>query len=171
MSTPDVSNVLCSTVAKVGNWTLAPNDADSRNLDAMESNDDQEKTRKKRNREKFTQGTSTDIIYSQINYTVVLATACLRIQIGTFISPICRAIIDTGAQASLISNACVKRLGLQTKQCYAEIEGVGGSVVFKRKVEGFITPRYKSDFSLYAQFLVGDDFDQTHPKCNWSLIV
>lgn len=161
--TQPVSNALYSTVSKIGSWTLIPPNNDKiQNAIATDTEDDTQIRSKKRNREKFTQGNFVDA--ADENYIVVLATACLRIQIGTFLSPICRAICDTGAQASLISYACVKKLGLRTQQCYAPISGVGGSVVFKEKVEGFITPRFDSHFRLFVRFYVGNDFCANHPN-------
>lgn len=138
----------------MGDWSLSMNNAgnqDDRNVD-----DDAVEVPSGSNRSKFTQG--------ELNYIVVLATACIRVQIGTYISTICRAICDTGAQASLVSNACVKRIGLPTKSCYAPITGVGGSVIFNRKVQAYITPWFESPFRLFVEFLVGDDFGQTHPN-------
>lgn len=113
---PNVKHALCSAVAKVGDWQLMTSNNQNATNDSnnTEINENLDQINNK-NRQKFTQGKN--------DYIVVLATACIRLQIGTFISPICRAICDTGAQTSLISNACVKRIGLPTKQCYTPLLG------------------------------------------------
>lgn len=157
---PNVKHALYSAVAKIGDWQLmASNNQnaanDSKNTEIFENSNQLNN----KNRQKFTQGKN--------DYIVVLATACIRLQIGTFISPICRAICDTGAQTSLITNACVKRIGLPTKQCYTPLLGVAGTSISTRKVQAHISPRFNNNYRLYVEFQVNDEFCSTHP--NFSL--
>lgn len=159
-SVPDVQPALCSTVTKIGNWTLetpnatpsAPNQNATYDANAEA---DAECTGSNSTRDKFQSG--------EPNYTVILATARIRLQIATTIYPICRAICDTGAQANIISAKCVNRIGLPTRQCFASILGVGGSLVSNRKIIAFITPWFESSFQIEAEFLVSEDLSSSQP--------
>lgn len=90
--------------------------------------------------------------------TVMLATACVRVQNGVQISENCRALLDTGAQMNLITCKCMKKLMLPAINCKQPINGVAGSQILTSKVRIFIGPAFESNFSMQIELLVMDDF-------------
>ncbi|XP_031639935.1 uncharacterized protein LOC116351917 [Contarinia nasturtii] len=123
--------------------------------DYLSDSDAEDANKIKRN--KFTQGKLPF-------YTVLLATACVRLQIGTYIcTHLFRAACDTGAQASLISYAAVRALKLPTKPCNKPIDGIGGTTILDKKVCAYLTPWFDSTFRIYAEFLVSNHLSGSHP--------
>lgn len=70
---------------------------------------------------------------SYTNNTVVLGTACVRIQdrCGSYHSV--RVLLDSGSQISAITSECVNRIGLGRQKCGTEISGLGQNQVIPVK--------------------------------------
>lgn len=64
---------------------------------------------------------------NEIETTVVLATACVRLQAGVHLTEPCRAMLDTGAEGCVISRDCVKRLRIPATRCRGRVIGVTGA--------------------------------------------
>lgn len=63
----------------------------------------------------------------QQSSTVLLATACVTIQATDGSKHIVRALLDTGSQASFISQDCVHRLRLKRENIVVKVSGLGSS--------------------------------------------
>lgn len=150
------SNSVRSSVSKVGDWSIAVQQAECVKPEYYEDEDDAKQ--RPGSRQKFTKG----------NYEryVILGTANIRMQFGTFISPIFRAICDTGAQAGLISLASAKAHALPMKPCRRYMNGIGGIDEFSKKVQAFILPWFNSAFRLSTELFVSDNFGGTQPWVN-----
>lgn len=99
-----------------------------------------------------------------VRTTIILATAVVRIQDRTNISTPQRALLDSGAQCSLISKSCAQRLGLRQIRCHLPLRGVSGSVgVLDRKVQVYIRPWFESPILLPVELFLIDDWETQHP--------
>lgn len=94
------------------------------------------------------------IVEDEFRTTVVLATACVRLQTGTYVTEKCRALLDTGAQLNLISCKCMKYLRLPAIRCNRQIDGVTGSEVLTSKVRVYLRSVYDEQFSLFIELYV-----------------
>lgn len=94
------------------------------------------------------------IVDNEIEYTVVLATACVKIQSGVRIIENCRAMLDTGAQMNVITESCVERLKIPAVRCQQMINGVTGMQMLTSKVRVHIRPNFDSDFVLPVELFV-----------------
>ncbi|XP_062533922.1 uncharacterized protein LOC134202935, partial [Armigeres subalbatus] len=76
-----------------------------------------------------------------------------------------RALVDSGSQVSLITEACVKRLGLRRSNATLEVTGVNAEVVGKTagKVTLVITPRFEKARKLVTQAYVLGKLTATLP--------
>lgn len=106
-------------------------------------------------------GTTTDeidgsqkIADEEIETTVVLATACVRLQSGLDISKPCRALMDTGAQLNLITNDCVNQLCIPAIRCNQTINGVTGGEIITSKVKVFIKSIHDDRLNLPVELFV-----------------
>lgn len=107
-------------------------------------------------RQKFTEGT-------YVNY-VVLGTASIRLQFGTHITSIHRAICDTGAQANVIVTKTAKQIGVPETQCHRPIDGVGGRILLNKKTQLYILPWFDSDIRIPTELLLSPESLGTHPR-------
>lgn len=64
---------------------------------------------------------------------VVLGTAIIRIRYHSGNWEAVRVLIDTGSQVSVITNACVSKLGLKRRKCNTSVTGFSQTSVFKTK--------------------------------------
>jgi hypothetical protein len=102
----------------------------------------------------------TSIVSSHIgsvenDYQVMLSTVVVNLKARNGVIQPCRALLDSGSQASLISEACVQRLGLQRSRSNVTISGIGqsGSGNSRGKVKLVIYSRV-SDFSIDVDALI-----------------
>lgn len=102
---------------------------------------------------------------SETSFTVVLATANVRIQIADYISSPIRALLDTGAQLCVITKDCVKRLRLKTMSCHQQVSGIGGSASPAcRKVSVHLKPWFDAPYAIAVELFVMDDLAGNHPS-------
>lgn len=76
---------------------------------------------------------------------MILGTANIRLQFGTFVSYPLRAICDTGAQAGLITVAQATANAFPIKQCNRSLNGIGGQSMLTRKIQAHILPWFVSN--------------------------
>ncbi|XP_075157482.1 uncharacterized protein LOC142230733 [Haematobia irritans] len=128
-------------------------------------------------------GVSTDITESQANIrscnisilnstvmpNVLLATVrvIVRTQYGEFKL---RALLDQGAQATLITEEAVQLLGLRRYRTYAHITGVGGSTVIVRNYVNFclISPcekKFRLESNAFEELLEQREFTREEDLC------
>lgn len=92
---------------------------------------------------------------NEIETTVVLATACVRLQAGVRITEPCRAMLDTGAEASVIQRECVNRLQIPAVCCKGSVIGVTGAVEqITEKVIVHLKSIYDNDWSFKIELYV-----------------
>lgn len=127
--------------------------------DKHRNNSDDESWRAS-NRQKFSSG----------KHYVILGTASIRMQIGTYISPNFRALLDTGAQAGLITVSAVKANKLPLKHCARSINGIGGKTTMKKKLQAYILPWFESDYRLFTELFVSSEFGGDQPWVSLSSI-
>lgn len=111
--------------------------------------------------------TQDEMQNGNVRTTVVLATAMVRIQECSSISLPQRALFDSGAQCSLISKDCVRRLGLRQLRCHLPLRGVGGPVgVLDRKVRVYIRPWFDSQIIIPIEMFVIEQWQSDHPSAH-----
>ena len=150
---PSLKKTVKSTVVKTGDWQIHTgndyrHDAEDDDRDSLEAGNDKP-------RQKFTQG--------KLERYVVLGTANIRLQFGTYISHCFRAICDTAAQAGMISIRSVKANAFPLKQCMRHVNGVGGSSTMTRKIQTHVLPWFDSKFAIFTELLVSETFGGTQP--------
>lgn len=88
----------------------------------------------------------------------------VRIQNGLDISSPQRALMDSGAQCSLITEACVRRLNLKPMPCYLPLRGVGGAAAtITKKVQIHLRPWFESPTILAVELFIYDEWQSLHP--------
>lgn len=158
-----------SAVSRIGDWTINTSEAETqRQRDRRNRNDqrrspeaDSDDERWRRN-EKFATG--------KLKRYVILGTALVKLQIGTFITKTFRAICDTGAQAGLIRASVAKENAFPLKQCSRYVYGIGGGNVITRKVQAFIIPWYQSDYRVFTELYLSDEYGGEQPWVSLSSI-
>ena len=70
-----------------------------------------------------------NIALNSNNSQALLPTAVVEI-VGNGINISCRALLDTGAQANLITEACARKLNLKQEHLNVQVSGIGGNVNF-----------------------------------------
>lgn len=102
---------------------------------------------------------------SNKKYTVVLATANVRLQIAGYISKPVRALLDNGSQLNIITKRCVKELKLKMMVCKQEMIGIGGEERFAtRKVRACLRPHFDSHFSVQVDLFVMEELPGNFPS-------
>lgn len=105
------------------------------------------------------------------NNLVLLSTVQLKIRDGFGIFQTARAILDSGSESCYISKNCVQRLGLNVKQCYINICGLGGMKTNANigEVIFTITPLNKM-FPMYdIHAIVLDKICSDMPICDFDI--
>ncbi|XP_037915021.1 uncharacterized protein LOC119653933 [Hermetia illucens] len=87
---------------------------------------------------------------SQKTYTVILATALIKVNNKTGGQVTIGTLIDPGSQISFITQAAANRLGLQKYNVLAEITGIGGihAATIRKKINVHISSTYENKFNL-----------------------
>lgn len=97
--------------------------------------------------------------------TTVIATVLVRSQTGMEISEPVRAICDTGAQMSVMTIGCAKRLRLQLRNCTHRVFGIGGADSIRRRTTTHIVPWFTTDVTASVAFLIVNELEGTFPVC------
>lgn len=159
----DQKQSVSSTVTRAGDWSMVPVNTQRSHRDRRDDiDDDDDRSQRPGDRQKFTEG--------NFERYVILGTAIIRLQFGTFISPPFRAICDTGAQAGLITLAGAKASALPLKQCSKQMNGIGGAISFEKKIQAYILPWFNSTFRLSTEFFVSNEFGGTQPWINLNVL-
>lgn len=104
------------------------------------------------------------VVDGELKMTVVLATALVRFQLGTSITPPYRALMDSGAQLNCITSECMKSLRLATTKCNQLVIGVGGEVTLNQKVSLNLTSWFESNVALTVELFITNDFTGIYPS-------
>lgn len=131
-----------SSVNKIGNWTLAATETNA--LSRINS--------------------SKQAFKGKIEYSVLLATIKMRMQVGNVQQFYCRGITDTGAFISGITKQCVEENALPSIKCQKAILGVSGPDILKRKIKASVSPWFESDTKLEVEFYIMEHFGGTYPN-------
>lgn len=105
------------------------------------------------NSEKELEG-KQEMVDGEFKSTVVLATACVQLQTGTYVTEKCRALLDSGAQLNLISCDCAKHLRLPAIRCNKRIDGIAGNEILTQKVRVFLRSTHDDEFSMFIELYV-----------------
>ena len=99
------------------------------------------------------------------NKEVLLFTARIKVKDSQGMPQICRAIIDSGSQTSIISESCLRRLKLKTKPTNMLIKGVSGECVngFEEVAIKF-GPHFSNDQNFHVTAISMAEFDKTLPR-------
>lgn len=97
--------------------------------------------------------------------TVILATAKVRLQSGMTLSEPIRALMDAGGEVSVITQACAKRLNFKPVPCYMPLNGIGGYVgAMRKKIQVFIRPWFESDFVFPMDLYIIEQLNSILPR-------
>ncbi|XP_050527987.1 uncharacterized protein LOC126898083 [Daktulosphaira vitifoliae] len=93
---------------------------------------------------------------SRVTNSVVLGTAIVRLRDtdGDWISV--RALIDTGSQISVITNACVNRLGLKRRMCNTSVTGLSDTYMsaVKGSVACVLSPKHNVQPQIFCEPII-----------------
>lgn len=158
---------LQSTVTRVGQWKIATSVAAQHYSRDREPHRDDSVDEDERWR--ASDGQKFDTGKNMKRY-VILGTALIRLQIGNFISDEFRAICDTGAQAGLIRAKVAKKNAFPLKPCSQYVHGIGGGGIINKKVQAYILPWFNSDFRVYTELFLSEEYGGHQPWVSLSSI-
>ncbi|XP_031637717.1 uncharacterized protein LOC116350124, partial [Contarinia nasturtii] len=135
------ANQMQSGVHKVGEWALVANQSNAikRIKDAKDNK-------------------------GECQYTTLLATINMRMQINIDWDTICRSIADTGATLNGVSKQFVEENAMRTIKCQKCILGVSGPEIIKRKIVTVIRPWFESEVQIATEFYVFDNLSGVYPN-------
>lgn len=110
--------------------------------------------------------TQQEVFAGGFEPTIVLATACVKLQNGLNITEPCRALMDTGAQINLINKDCVTRLKLPAIRCQKLVSGIAGDEVLNEKVKVFIRSIVNDNWYMEITLYVINEISGFFPQ--WS---
>lgn len=106
----------------------------------------------------------SSLLSQNISAQSILPTALISV-LDSFGNPTsCRALLDSGSQASFITEACVQRLGLRKRNARLSVVGLGGSIggTTKGLVSISIRPKHHPEFVIDALILSKITSDLPH---------
>lgn len=104
------------------------------------------------------------VVNGELLTTIVLATAEVRIySAGKLLQPV-RALMDSGAQMSLLKRDVAEKLGLTLTKCRHSIYGIAGEDIVKRKARVSLYPWFEAECQIEVEVWIMDEIKGIYPQ-------
>lgn len=144
--------------------SILHNDSKIKALNCASNSDDE--IVKLENKEVLTKNSNSLSLSTISDYNILLSTAIIKIKDSDGNFQDCRVLLDSGSQNSLISEDCLRKLGLPTNNVNCTIKGIGNFISSKtnKSVNLEFMPHFNCE-KFYLTALAIENLTSNLPQC------